>query len=68
MEPTTLSMSSAMPNIHAWDYLVVTSIFSALLALCAKFFTNVSSFLPCCIALSTIVVLPCFYRMVKMVN
>lgn len=44
MEPTTLSMSSAMPNIHAWDYLVVTSIFSALLALCAKIFTNVSSF------------------------
>lgn len=40
MEPTTLNMSSAMSNIHAWDYLVVTSILSAFLALCARFLTN----------------------------
>lgn len=43
MEPTTLNMSSAMSNIHVWDYLVVTSILSAFLALCARFLTNVSS-------------------------
>lgn len=68
MEPTILSMSSAMPNIYAWDYLVVTSIFSALHALCAKFFTKVSSLCHAALPLSTIVVFPCFYCMVKMVN
>ena len=66
-----MNMLSAMSNIHVWDYLVVTSIFSAFLALCARFFINVSSFIlfhaasPLSLLLS---ILPCFYCLVGMVN